>query len=305
LRTRAVVPAAFALALLGAAGFGAAAEFAVQLTATGPQPATMTANLGDTVIFTNADGTAHVIQSSRLGLKSPSIAPGTAFAYVLTRSGRSRYQQQGPKNHSGDIMVTRTGSVTLSGPTSLVYGQSVTLRGQTSLPAFPVVIQRKRTGDRGWLDFAAITPAPDGSYSVPLKPSIGATYRARVLDGELGSVNVTVYVRPRLTILVSQRRARPGSSIPATAWVSPANAVRSVELSRYDVAWRRIASMPLRPGKNSVRFVWKVRSGVNRIRASLTPRNLVSGYKPTVSAQVIVRGTGQPISKKSGVRIRP
>jgi hypothetical protein len=84
--------------------------------------------------------------------------------------------------------------------------------------------------------------------------------------------------------------------------------VRSIDLSRYDagrVAWRRIASMPLRRGKNSVRFVWKVESGVNRIRASLTPRNLVSGYKPTVSAQVIVRGTGEPISKKGGVRIRP
>jgi hypothetical protein len=138
-------------------------------------------------------------------------------------------------------------------------------------------------------------------------PSIGGTYRARVLNGELRSDEVAVNVRPRLTILASQRRARPGSSVRTTVWISPATAVRSVDLVRYDralVRWRRIATLPVKPGKNSVRFVWQVNSGVNRVRASLASRNLRPGYTATTSAQVIVKGQGEPIAGTGRPRIR-
>jgi hypothetical protein len=292
--------AAVALGLLGLAGYAFAASFGVTLTLDGPQPGVFTAALGDTVTFVNGDSATHTVIARPIGLQSPALGPGQSFTYVLTTSGRHTYQQDGKPNGTGQIVVLRTGTVTLkTSKRSVAYGSGAILTGTTSHPAFPVRVEQRAKGDTRWNDLATVTPTPEGTFVLGIKPQTGAQYRAGVFDGELLSSVVQVEVRPVLTLTARRRTARAGSLLTLTARILPSDAANSVELMRFDSqrqSWRRVLTRGASSGKAA--FRWRVEFGRSLLRATLVNRALAPGFAEASSRSVLVKGTGTPPSKR-------
>jgi hypothetical protein len=285
-----------ALGVVGLAGYAFAAGFTVTLTQGGPQPGSFTAALGDTVTFVNNDYLTHTVVDRSVGMVSPPLGPGQSFAYVLTTSGRHTYSQEGKPTGAGQIVVQRTGTVTLKTSRHFVaYGSGAVLSGTTSLPSFPVKIEQKGKSDVRWNDAGTITPALDGSFVLGIKPQIGAAYRANVFDGELLSSLVEVDVRPVVRLTARRRSVPGGSLVTLTARIVPADAANSVELMRFDTArqdWRRVTSRDVSGG--IVTFQWRVDFGPTLLRVSVVKHGLVRGFAETSSRSVVVTGTGTP-----------
>ena len=191
--------------------------------------------------FVNQDSAPHAIVASGVELTTPTLTTGQSFPYVLTKSGKLNYRQTGDKNFQGEIDVQRSGEVTLDPAVkqvSIPFGANATLVGRTSLPAFPVIIQSKLSGDTAWAALATVTPAADGSFSTTVQPPKSGQYRANVLQGELLSKPVSLAVRPVVTLQASKtlgpgrkaRRARrssraaPGDDIGDVAAYNPRRA---------------------------------------------------------------------------------
>jgi hypothetical protein len=293
---------ALALGLLGLAGYAFAASFVVTLTSGGPQPQTFSATLGDTVTFVNGDSATHTVVDHASGLQSPALAPGQSYAYVLTTSGKLTYQQEGKPQGSGEIVVARTGSVTLkASKRSIAYRSSSVLSGTSSFPTFPVKIEQRAKAEPRWSDLATLTPAPDGSYTLVVNPLKSTQYRADVFSGELLSASVGVDVRPILTLVARRRTASGGSLLTLTSRVVPAEAATSIELTRYDSKrqrWRRVLTRSTSTG--NVTFRWRVEYGRSALRAALVKTGLASGFAQTSSRSVLVTGTGTPPRKHRG-----
>lgn len=294
-RLRRAALAAVALAALGLTGFALASDFVINLTNVGPQPATQTAALGDTVRFVNQDSSAHAIVASGVGLTTPALTTGQSFSYVLTKSGKLSYRQTGDqKNFPGVIDVRRVGEVTL-GPAvqraAVPFGASATLVGRTSLPAFPVVIQRKLSGEARWGDLVTVTPAADGNFSTTVQPPKTGQYRANVLQGELLSQPVPLAVGPVVTLRASKSSAQVGKPVLLNARAVPATAVTSVTLMRYNARrsrWQKVMTRTASDGK--AMFLLRVEQGRSLLRAALVKSDLEPGFAPSISRQILVTG---------------
>jgi hypothetical protein len=291
-----LITAASALAVvgIGVAGYALAGGFSVSLTSSGPQPSLFTAALGDTVTIVNKDYATHTVIDRQSGLQSPALAPGQSFEFVLTKSGRLTYQQDGPPRGSGAIAVLRTGTVTLEGSRGTIpYGSAVLLSGTTSLPTFPVKIEQRAKGDKLWTDVTTLTPEVDGTFSFTVNPQLGAEFRADVFAGELLSPAVGVAVHPILTLTPRRRTVHGGSLLTLRARVVPAAAAASAQLMRLDSlrqAWRRIGTGRVSGGRAS--FRWHAEYGRSVLRVFLTKRGLAKGFSATSSGPAIVVGTG-------------
>jgi plastocyanin len=293
------------LGLLGLAGYAVAASFTVTLTSGGPQPGIFTAALGDTVTFVNGDSATHTVVDRQIGLQSPALGPGQSFAFVLTTSGRSTFQQEGKPDGSGQIVVLRTGTVTLkTNKRSVAYRLSATLTGTSSLPTFPVKIEHKVNGDTRWNDLGTVNPMPDGSFTLTIQPETGAQYRAAVFDDELLSPPVDVDVRPIMTLAAKRRSARGGSLLTLTARIVPADAANSMDLMRFDSQrqnWKRVLTRAV-PSSGRVTFRWRLEYGRSLLRTAVVKRALARGFAEASSRPVLVRGTGTPPPRKRGRR---
>jgi plastocyanin len=305
IRVAGAVLAAVAVAF---GGYALAASVVVTMTATGPQPPTVTVNLGDELTWTNGGSVNYVVDSGRLGITSPAIPPSGSFEYVATRSGTFVYQQQGSDRGSrfnGTLVVLRSGLVTISLPRELVaYGSRVALTGTTTLPGFPVTIEYKPARERSWLSLATLTPAPDGTFSTTVKPTIGAAYRAKALGNELVSKPLSLDVVPRVRIQSSARKVPGGRPVNLTVRVVPAAAARSVDIMRYDRTrrqWRRVTTRQVSV-TGTATYRWPVAYGRTLLRGWLKRRNLEAGYAESYSAQILVQGTGEPPEKKRRTR---
>lgn len=291
-----LITAATVLAVvgIGAAGYALAGGFSVSLTSGGPQPSLFTAALGDTVTVVNKDSATHTVIDRQSGLQSPALAPGQSFEFVLTKSGRLTYQQDGPPRGGGSIDVLRTGTVTLKGSRGTIpYGSAVVLSGTTSLPTFPVKIEQRTKGDKLWTDVTTVTPAADGTFSFTVNPKLGAEFRADVFAGELLSPALGVAVHPVLTLTPRQRTVHGGSLLTFRARVVPAAAAVSAQLMRLDsrrADWRRVATGRVSGGKAS--FRWHAEYGRSVLRVFVTKRGLAKGFSATSSGPTIVMGTG-------------
>jgi hypothetical protein len=75
--------------------------------------------------------------------------------------------------------------------------------------ATPVVISHRLTGaEAEWADLETVTAAPDGTFTVRVKPEIASRYRATVAAGQLRSKPIAVGVMPRIAVTASPRGRR-------------------------------------------------------------------------------------------------
>jgi plastocyanin len=284
------------LAVAGVAGYALAATFAVTLTPVGPQPSIFTAALGDTVTFTNGDSASHSIVDRSIGLQSPELGPGQTWTYVLTTSGRLTYSQEGKPGGFGQIVVERTGSVTLkTSRRSVAYGTGAVLTGTTTYVSFPVKVEAKAANDPQWNTVGTVSPATDGTFAVPVQPQIGTQYRATVFDGELLSPLVNIAVRPVITLAARRRTAPGGSLLTLTARVVPGEAATRLDLARFDTKrqdWKRVLSRSV-PDSGRVAFRWRVEYGSSLLRAMVVSHGAARGFAEASSRGVRVIGTGK------------
>jgi plastocyanin len=291
-----LVPVGAAVIALGAAGFALAGGVAVTLGPSGPQPKVATVAWGDTLSFVNGDSVAHAITSGREDLRSPAIPPGATYSSVVTaRTGTYPYKQTGGKNLPGFLVVTASGTISLTAqPKTVLYGRSVTLSGVASMPSTPVLIEQHLRGAKDWTPIATVTSAADGQFSTVARPAIGANVRASVASGQVRSKVVHVRVRPRLVIASQARKTVADRRIDVVARITPANAARRIYLLSCSVrsgAVKRAASKRPGPG-GGVSFKWKAPAGRTLLVVAVKNDDLVKGYSPNVSNVISVTAKG-------------
>jgi plastocyanin len=292
--TKRSLVAAFALAVLFGAGLALAGTASVTLGPAGPQPATVTVQWGDTVVFSNGDGEAHGVTIPRITVESPSLAPGASWAQVFDgRTGNYIFRQTGTRSFGGTVVVQLTGGVTMTAtPAVLTYGKRVTFRG-TALAGFPVKLEHLPAGTSGaWIERSTVQAGSDGSWSTSLVPETGGRYRASAAADQLRSPVVSVGLRPRISV-TAPKRAPAGRVVTVRARIAPAGAAVTADLERYDTARRRWTRVDRRrvDRAGSVSFRWRVVAGRSRLRVQLTRSALRSGFEPTTGAAVSVSGS--------------
>jgi plastocyanin len=300
------VAAACALAL---GGFALASEVTVQLHAEGPQPETVTVNWSDSVSFTNADSEAHTLVIPGLTVTSPAIPPGGTFTQVFDRKkGTFIYTQTGTKPRNGRVVVKLQGEVTLTAaPNMLKFGESTALTGKSPYPSSPVVISQRPIGSTAETVVATLTAAEDGSFSSSFSPQSGSRLRAAVAAGQLRSAFVTVKVIPRLTITANPRTRRAGRIVTVTGRVGPANAAQRVSLDRYSEqrkAWNSLSTKPV-PSSGTVAFRWNVAEGKSLLRLRIARADVETGFQPTVSGSVAVKGVAVIVRPRLTIAASP
>ena len=62
-------------------------------------------NVGDTVTWTNNDGTAHTVTSSDGSIQSGTLQSGQSFSYTFTTAGTFDYHCEFHANMSGQVVV--------------------------------------------------------------------------------------------------------------------------------------------------------------------------------------------------------
>ncbi len=282
---------------LFACGYALAADVSVSLTAQGPQPATVTADWGDTVTFSNADSIDHGVNSPRAGIDNVAVPAGGTYAYhVEGRAGRYNYTQTGPKpNFSGVLEVTATGKVTLKLSKNVgVYGSTVTLSGLSSYGGTPVALEIRDAGAGGdWRALAAPVASSDGSYSATIRLAAGGRVRARVAGGQISSPIADLAVQPKLVATLKPRRVKKGHSFLVTGRIVPASAASSADLEQFNAerkTWTHKASKAVsRTGV--VTFGLKAAAGRTQLRISLKRASMEPGFISVTSRRLLVVGT--------------
>jgi plastocyanin len=290
------VLAVLALVALAAAGHASGTDAGVSLTETGPQPAEVSINWGDTVTFTNNDSVEHTVAIPGADYTSPAIPPGGAVGFrFLGRAGTYRFIQQGKRSFSGQVRVGLEGSVTLRPSSQVVpFGKSLVLSGRSTFPGTPVAISTRDAGAVGaFKPLLEVIAGDDGLYSARIRPKVGGRYQARVAAGRIASDTVAIEVRPRITMAIPRRTAPAGTAIVVTGRITPAGAANRAELMAYDPDRKRWISIQERPVPKTgrVEFRPKVEEGSTRLRITVAGASAKPGFADAVSRVVRVVGT--------------
>jgi len=287
---------ALAFGVLFVSGYALAATTSISLTAQGPQPATVTVDWGDTVVFSNGDTVPRAVTSARAEMASGSLDPGGAFEHrFLGRAGRYSFVQTGTRPQtSGVVVLALRGRVTLVTSKAVVpYGSIVTLSGRSSYAETPVVVQLRLAGSSGdWKPVVTRTADADGSYSGRLRLAAGGRIRARVAADQISSEIKDLAVQPRIASRVRPSRARPGAKVAVSARILPAGAATSVDLESYDPerkSWVRESTKSVSK-RGLVTFSFKAVKGRTRLRISLRRSGLEPGFVATLSRTMVVVG---------------
>jgi len=285
---------AFGLLLTG--GYALAATASVSLTAKGPEPATVSIDWGDTVVFSNGDTVDHGVTSQRAGMTSPTIPPGGTFEHRFDgRAGPNTFVQTGTRpTFSGVVVLTVSGEVTLKTSTKRgAYGSNVTLSGRSTYAGTPVVIQIRYAGATGdWATLMTLPTGVDGSYSGRFRLTAGGRLRARTAADQLSSDLQDVAVLPRIRARVARSRVPKGARVVITVQIVPAAAADSVDLEERVEGrrgWLRKSTKAV-PESGKVKFVFKAARGRTQLRLSLKRGALEPGFEPIVSKSMLVIG---------------
>jgi stage II sporulation protein D len=155
---------------------------------------------------------------------------------------------------------------------TVAYGGAATLLG-TADGATGVTLEAKPAGTLNWVSAGSPVPAPDGSFTLSVKPRLATSYRLAYGSARVGLA--TVAVAARVTAAVSS------SGIAGTA--QPAAAGAQVQLlQRSNGAWV-VASSTVTDAAGSFGFGGSPAAGTYRVR--VTPGH---GIAPGLSAPLAV-----------------
>lgn len=194
--------------LVAAMGAGAAtgagsSQKTVQVTRYAFNPAAATVNVGDTVVWHNADNRNHQVVANQGSFVSPVLQPNQSFSFTFQAASVYNYHDGLYPAHKGKLTVKGPPpTVSLALSTALVnYGSATTLSGKI-IPAAQgqsVTLKQTLCGQSSATDLTTVTTAADGSFSFAVTPSTGTSYLAQW--GKVQSQSVAVQVQPVLRFL--------------------------------------------------------------------------------------------------------
>jgi hypothetical protein len=277
------------VALFGA-GLALADSQVVTMTATGPQPARVTVNWGDTVNFVNADSSAHSLSSTDPEIGTVTVAPSQTLPITFAgKVGARAYVMSGkPKSFYGPaVVVALNGTLDLTASTGVVrYGQSTQLLGHLVLqPGAAVSIQQRplnRYGNGNGVWTVVAGPFPtlgSGGFSYGTTPSASAEYEAVAAAGQLVSKPVKVGVTPFIAF-TAPRRVKAGQVFTIRISVRPAKATRTVDLEAYVPRQKRFHALGhvrlTSAGKGVARVT--LQAGRTTLRLAVPSSGMATGF---------------------------
>jgi plastocyanin len=192
-----IVPLAL-LAMLVVVAAASADTKTVQITRAGFTPKDTSAQLGDTVAWHNADTADHQVVADDGSFASPVLKSGQSFSYTFTKNGKFAYHDALASSHKGSVTVTGSpASVTLAaGSSTVVYGEGTALSGSVSnqITNEPVTLTSQPYG-KGTQSVATTTTQSNGTFSLPVSPTIATSYQAQWRTGTSPSVKIDVAPR--------------------------------------------------------------------------------------------------------------
>ncbi len=287
---------------LAAAGYALAASVTVTLSATGPQPGTVTADWGDTLAFVNGDSVTHGITSPRTDLQATAIPPAATYTSVVTaHAGSYKYRQTGTKDYPATVVVLATGTVSLKASSkSLPYGRPLKLSGTATKPGTPVLVEERLTGETTWHPAATLTSGGDGSFTTVVKLKRSGKLRASINGGQVQSTVLAVSIAPVLGIVSVSRKTTAGRTLPVVARLTPPHSASRVTLAQCNAdtaGWRSVSTQrPAASGRIS--FRWKAGYGRTLLRVAIKRADAATGFAAVTSPTVAVTGAGVNPSRK-------
>jgi stage II sporulation protein D len=156
---------------------------------------------------------------------------------------------------------------------TVAYGNAATLTGTADGATGGVTLEAKPAGTLGWAPAGALRPAPDGTFSLSVKPRLATSYRLAYGTARVGLA----------TVAVAARVTAAATSSGITGAVTPAAAGAQVQLlERSSGAWL-VASSTVTDAGGAFGFGGTPAAGTYRVR--VTPGH---GIAPGLSAPLAV-----------------
>jgi hypothetical protein len=113
----------------------------------------------------------------------------------------------------------------------------LTRAGGTPVPGAAIAVKTKASGATVWSALSTVHTSVSGGWTITTKPGANRSYRA-MFAGDAGdrastSAIVTVTVRPKITLNLSDSKVRLGATVKFTGSVAPQHKVRTVSLQRW------------------------------------------------------------------------
>lgn len=234
-----------ALALLAMpAAAATTATHTIRITRTGFTPVRQTINLGDRVVWMNADTINHQVVADNGAFASPILAPGRSYGFTFRECCAYPYHDALRPSLKGRITVQGPPpslSLALSVPI-LRFGDTLTVSVQTSSRRAGETVTVNATPFGGSAQtVATLTTGESGIASFTTQPPLQTTYQARW--GSRSSQLVVAQIRPKLTLLPS------GGRLHARVMAGRSFAGRSIYLQRLSAfgQWVSVARFTLGP----------------------------------------------------------
>lgn len=179
----------------------------VGIFATGFQPSTVIARVGDTVIWRNADTKPHqVVSETRAFPASPVLDPGETYSFRFGTPSAYAYRDGTDPDKTGIVHVR--GSRVAIGLTRLfvVYRNPVTVAGTVGTPRAGQEVTINLTRYGGEQITRVVTTDADGVFKLNDRPPIRTAYEASWQGGESDRTPF-VNVRPLVIFRVLSHRA--------------------------------------------------------------------------------------------------
>lgn len=138
-------------------------------------------------------------------------------------------------------------------PNPVLYGRTVTITGRLKKPSGagqPITIQYNPYPFSGYVNLGTTATAADGGYSFTSVPTVNTRYHvvATALTPQAVSGEVTVLVRPKVSLRVSDRTPRRGQKVRFSGTVTPAHdgSVLRIQRRSSTGSWVTVAKTMLR-----------------------------------------------------------
>ena len=182
----------------------AAKTVTIQITKTGFSPATATIAVGDTVVFKNADTTAHQVKADNGAFQTPTLQPGQSSTQKLSSAGTYPYHDVLHATMKGTLQVFAQQVSINASKQTVTFGKNVRLSGNVSsgVAGQKVTVQRRLCGNTDFGFVGDFLTQNLGRWFMQPKPLNNTEYKAVWNNAE---DTVMVNVRPQLQLAVLSR----------------------------------------------------------------------------------------------------
>jgi plastocyanin len=273
---RLLIATTVALSLAAAPAVDAATR-TVQITRNGFTPREVSIQLGDSVVWRNADSTARQVVADTGTFASPILQPGRTFTFTFRAAGTFRYRDVFRPAQRGTVRVAGP-PPSVSAAVSLpivIYGQQIHVAGAVSnqRAGETVTILARPYPQASFSTLATVLTGANGVFDYVTRPTIFTEYQTRWRSAS--SVVVRSEVKPKLSIAYN-RRSRIFTTTVSADHPFAGRWVYLQRLTRFG-QWVSVKRTKLNL-QSSKRFRASLPRGVNRVRVFLTVNQAGPGY---------------------------